>query len=258
LKFAIYNLIFWFIQVRNVLNYRVKSKCWGGWFNDPRLLKVIGETKKFYTQFPPEEAMQMKPQVCVFVDEEISFYDATYGKLMEEILSNRYPLAKTGAPYDIFLRSDLKSIQESQYKVIWFMGFLKLTEEEKSRIQNWQKQGITVMWTDGKSTHLYKDGEDSQLIPKTKWTDLQLNNVWKNAGVHIYTSPGDILYIGRNWLCVHSVDGEKKTVKFPFLTQVINPEKNDTISDYSEIFEFQMSPGTTRLFRLNSINSLKK
>jgi beta-galactosidase len=114
------------------------------------------------------------------------------------------------------------------------------------------------MWTDGKSTHLYKDGEDSQLIPKTKWTDLQLNNVWKNAGVHIYTSPGDILYIGRNWLCVHSVDGEKKTVKFPFLTQVINPEKNDTISDYSEIFEFQMSPGTTRLFRLNSINSLKK
>lgn len=228
---------------------------WGGWFSDFRLLNVIGETKNFYTQFSPKEAKQMKPQVCVFVDEEISFYDATYGKLTEKILSNRYPLAKTGAPYDLFLRSDIERIQEDHYKVIWFMGFIKLTQKERNKIKDWQKQGITVMCTDGKSTHLYKAGEESQLISRTKWTDLQLNNIWENAGVHIYTSPGDVFYIGRNWLCVHSVEGGEKTVRFPFPTQVLNPGKKDIISDYSLSYVFQMSPGTTRLFRLNPINS---
>ena len=74
----------------------------GGWFNHPKLLNVIKITNDFFMKFPQEEGKQMHAEVCVMVDEELSFWDASHGSLAEHILSNRYSLAKTGAPYDLF------------------------------------------------------------------------------------------------------------------------------------------------------------
>ncbi|NOX65884.1 MAG: hypothetical protein GXO85_08810, partial [Chlorobi bacterium] len=118
---------------------------WGGWFSDPALLNVIEKTQQFYTKFHPQNKDKMRSQVCVIVDEELSFWDASYGKLTNEILSNRYPLAKTGAPYDLFLRTDLDNISTTQYKVIWLMGLLKLQKNEILKIEKWRQQGITVL-----------------------------------------------------------------------------------------------------------------
>lgn len=224
---------------------------WGGWYSHPELLNVISKTNDFYNSFPKVSGDKMRPQVCVIYDEQLCFWDASYGQLTEQILSNRYPLAKTGAPYDLFLRTDYAIIPADQYKVIWLMGFPDLNEEEKSRIKKWQQQGITVMWTDGSGTHVFKGGQDHFVKNVFLLTDSQLREVFENAGVHVYIRSGDVFYIGRNWLCIHSIFGGKKAISLPFVAQVTDPLEGSIISDSTNAFDISMEPKSTIILRLN-------
>jgi beta-galactosidase len=224
---------------------------WGGWFSDPKLLNVIGKTNKLYTAFPQEKGNQMQAQVCVIVDEQLCFWDASYGQLTEQILSNRYPLAKTGTSYDLFLRTDLELVAAQQYKVIWLMGFPKLSETEKVNIQNWQNNGITVMWTDNGGTHILKNHKDNYLKNEISLSDSQLRKIFESAGVHIYSDSGDIFYIGRNWLCIHTVSGGKKTINLPFPAQVVNPFEEKIVSDSTKTIKLTMAPKSTQILRIN-------
>ncbi len=224
---------------------------WGGWFSDPALLNVIEKTQQFYTEFHPQNKDKMQSQVCVIVDEELSFWDASYGKLTNEILSNRYPLAKTGAPYDLFLRTDLENISTNQYKVIWLMGLLKLKKDEILKIEKWRQQGITVLWTDGYGTKIYYQDDEELRNKKIKWTASELRNVWKKAGVHFYIETDDVLYIGNNWLSIHTVEGGKRTIKFPYLAQVVEPQNQEIIADSTNKFDINLKPRSTILLRIN-------
>ncbi len=224
---------------------------WGGWFSDPALLDVIEKTQKFHTEFLPQNKNKMLSQVCVIVDEELSFWDASYGRLTNKILANSYSLAKTGAPYDLFLRTDLDNISPTQYKVVWLMGILKLRKDEILKIEKWRQQGITVLWTDGYETKTYyKDGKDFITDKKINWTDLELKDIWKKAGVHLYIETDDVLYIGNNWLCIHTVEGGKRSVKFPFLAKVIEPQNKEIVADSTNIFDVNLDPKSTILFRI--------
>ena len=194
----------------------------------------------------------MQAQVLVIVDEELCFWDASYGTLTENILSNRYTLAKTGSPYDLFLRTDLDSLATSQYRVIWLMGILELKKEEKQLLERWRQQGIAVLWTNGNGTKISdKDAEEICFKEKFKWTDSQLREIWKKAGVHAYTDADDILYIGRNWLSIHTVNAGFKTFKFPFYARIIDPLKRRVIADSTNHLEIHLAAKSTTLFRIN-------
>ena len=188
------------------------------------------------------------------VDEELSFWDASMGSLTNEILGNRYSLGKTGAPYDLYLRSDFDSLSNSQYRVIWLMGILELKKEELSRVEAWRKQGITVLWTDGNGTSIFKGSEAvSRVDGKLKWQASRLRELWKEAGVHIYLDSDDVLYIGRGWLCVHTLDGGEKVVRFPFLTKLTDPLNGEVFSESTRHIELNLYPGSTTLYRVDPI-----
>jgi beta-galactosidase len=226
---------------------------WGGWFSDPKLLSVIEKTNQFFTKFPQDTGLEMRPEVCVFVDEQLHFLDASYGTLTEKILSNRYPLAKTGTPHDLFLRTDMERITAQQYKIIWLMGFLELTEEETVRIQNWQDDGITVMWTDKGGTHILKNNNDDYKRNVISISDSQLRKVFEDAGVHIYIQSGDVFYIGRNWLCIHTILGGEKTINLPFPAKVTDPLDEKIISESTKTIKINMAPKSTLILRLNPL-----
>ena len=227
---------------------------WGGWFSDPELLDVLKKTQQYHNKYPSREEPMTESQVCVMVDEELSFWDASTGSLTNEILSNRYSLGKTGAPYDLYLRSDFDSLSNTKYKVIWLMGILELKEEELSRVEAWRKQGITVLWTDGNGTSIFKGSEAvSRVDGKLKWQASQLRELWKEAGVHIYLDSDDVLYIGRGWLCVHTVNGGEKVVTLPCYAQVTDPSTGQIISESSKQIELNLDPGSTTLYKVDPI-----
>ncbi len=226
---------------------------WGGWFSDPDLLMVLKKTQQYFTKYPSQEEMKMQAQVCVIVDEELCFWDASYGKLTAKILANRYPLGKTGAPYDLYLRTDLDAVSATQHRVIWLMGFLNLKAEEIQLIEEWRQLGIIVLWTNGIGTKIYKNTDEvTYFHDKFKWTESQLRDLWKEAGVHVYMDDADVLYIGRKWMSIHTVTGGERIVKFPFYAQVIDPLNEKIVADSTNFIKIYLVPKSTTLFRINS------
>jgi len=226
---------------------------WGGWYSDPELLYVIEKTKDLYTSYPHDTGDKMRSQICVIYDEQLCFRDASYGNLTEQILSNRYPLGKTGAPYDLFLRTDVEIIPPDQYKIIWLLGFSELKIDETRRIQEWQQKGITVMFTDSGGTRISKDDEEVYVKQKVSWSDSELRGIFENAGVHIYVNSGDVFYIGRNWLCIHSIIGGERTIKFPFFTRITDPLKNQELSNRTDEIKIHPESKSTVLLRLDPL-----
>lgn len=86
---------------------------------------------------------------------------------------------------------------------------------------------------------------------KIKWTDSELRDIWEKAGVHLYIDTDDVLYIGNNWLCIHTVEGGKRTINFPFLAQVIDPQNHEILADSTNLFDINLKPRSTILLRIN-------
>jgi len=230
---------------------------WGGWFSDPRLLKVLKLTQQFDRLYPPPIKDKMKAEVLVIVDEELSFWDASFGKLTGKILANRYALAKTGAPYDLYLRSDLSAVSTDHYRVIWLMGLLQLNDEEKKSIQNWRKHGVTVLWTDGYGTRIFHGLNRTQdFEQKLEWSAAQLQRIWRDAGVHLYLETNDVLYAGRDWLGIHTIQGGRKTIHLPFPAKIIDPIKQQVLADSCQSLQIKLPPGSTTLLRVISIDPI--
>ncbi|HEX7756761.1 MAG TPA: hypothetical protein VF421_15520 [Niabella sp.] len=227
---------------------------WGGWFSDPRLLAVFREGQRMYEKYPASPIPQMNAGVCVFVDEELCFRDASLGKLVAPILANRYALGKTGAPYDLFLRSDIERLRHNSYKVIWMMGALELNPKEKVLLDQWRRKGAWILWTDGERTtlmdpsgyrHIYKG--------KLSWSAGELRACWRQAGIPVYITTNDVLYAGRGWLCLHTAAGGKKTIRLPFRSCVINAVNDQVLESNTAQLTISLPPQTTLLLRLKPV-----
>lgn len=227
---------------------------WGGWFSNPKLLFVLNKTQQLHQQFKPNKPEKMHAQVCVFVDEKLSFWDASYGSLTNKILSNQFSLAKTGAPHDLYLLTDVDSISARQYKVIWLMGITELSKKEFATIENWKKQGVTVLWTDRNNTTIIDKNKQNYLFEaKVKWTATELRKQWQNAGVHIYIPENDVFYIGNNWLSIHTIDGGARKINLPFYAKVFDPIDNRLLKDSTKTFEIDIDPKSTVLLRIDPL-----
>ena len=224
---------------------------WGGWFSDPRLLDVLKKTQKFYEEYTLSNAKMMQPEVCVYVDEELSFWDGSNGGLTEKVLSNRYSLGKTGTSYNLFLRTDMNAVSMEQYKVIWLMGLIELSKNEKDLIEEWRNKGIIVLWTNANGTWVFDKSDKKKFVDgKFKWQSSELRELWEKAGVHLYINTDDVFYIGRNWLSIHTVDGGDRTLRFPFYAELIDPLKGQVLADSTKSININLSPKSTRLLRI--------
>ncbi len=226
---------------------------WGGWFSDPRLLDVLERSKDMYSSFPQDDGEKMHPEVGIICDEELCFLDASYGPLTEQILSNRYPLGKTGAPYDLYLRTDIKNIPPDKYKVIWLLGFPGITDDESDQVIKWLQKGITVITTNSDGTSINGAGEKVFIKDKISWTDSQLRNVFGNAGVHIYSDAGDVLCAGRNWICIHTVAGGPRTIRLPFMAKITDAVSNKILSRKTDNVRIDINSKSTILLRIDPL-----
>ena len=226
---------------------------WGGWYDDPRLLEVIRQTKDFYAKYGSVESKAMGAEVCVVVDEQYCFMDASYGAQIGYMLLNIFALAKTGAPYDHYLRTDLFSLDMEKYKTVWLMGVQELTDREKDLIHSLLEKGVTVMWTGPEGTHLYS--KDSDIFEKDvlNYSEDQLRSIFEKAGVHIYDHGGDVFYVGRDWLCIHTLQAGEKHIDLPFEARVIDPVNEEILYRSTRTIDCDMEANSTLIFRVEPL-----
>jgi beta-galactosidase len=228
---------------------------WGGWFSDPELLRVLRDTQQLWQRYPPRIVPEMQAQVGVVVDEELCFHDAGFGRLTEQILSNRYPLARTGAPYNLYLRQDLGALDLQRYRLLWLLGVPDLRTTESQRLAAARQAGLSILWTDTQGTQVHGPNNAKQTMPgKFRWTSAELRTLWRRAGVHLYSDADDVLYAGRGWLCLHSATGGKRQIRPPFTAQVTNPITQRVLYPATSSFPVDLPKNSTVLLRIVPAN----
>lgn len=230
---------------------------WGGWFSDPKLMHIIASGQRFFKRYPDEAFPAMAPRVAVIVDEKLGAMDASFGNLTGHLLHNRYALGKSGTPYDLYLREDLDTLKKGSYQVVWYMGLLSLTEKEQSYLNEAAEQGTWIVWTSGNQSTVYQpDGQVHNKEGKIQWSASELGDLFGRVGVHRYLKGGqDVLYAGRGWICLHSVNGGDKLIRLPFKAKVVDPDSGKTITTGNS-FEITMKAESTRIFKIVPLENL--
>ncbi|KKT04244.1 MAG: hypothetical protein UV78_C0034G0005 [Parcubacteria group bacterium GW2011_GWA2_43_17] len=232
---------------------------WGGWFSDVRLLAVLRRTQELGSLELGQPCPQMAAQVCVITDEELAFHDASFGKLTEQIMVNRFVLGRTGVPYDVYLRSDIMLIPAGRYKAIWLLGLLELTDKEIKKMDEWHKEGITTLWTMPEGTDIRWAGGAPLEIKKgqVQWTPAELRCIWRKASVHIYVESDDILYAGYGWISLHTLTGGTRIIHLPFTARVEDAFEEKVLDIATSDLKIDLSPRSTTLLRVLPVDSGK-
>lgn len=140
----------------------------------------------------------------------------TYGGLTGTLLSNRYPLGQSGTSFDVYLRSDLDALEKESYKLIWYLGIQDLSAKEQQTVQSLTAQTGCSIITDHLGSSVYKKGQLISRFPdRVRWTPEQLREIFKNAGVHIFSAANDVVYAGNGWLMVHSGEAGNREIVLP-------------------------------------------
>ena len=224
---------------------------WGGWFSEPRLMAVLERTQELGAEAIRCDGPAMRSEVCVVVDEELSYLDGSFGGLTGPIMQNRYALGRSGTPYDLYLRSDLAGIAEESYRAVWLLGQFELSAVEKAVLDGWRTKGTTVMWTRPTVTTIERPGGSSETFEgKITWSSADLRSVWRGAGAHIYLDTDDVLYAGRGWVSVHTVAGGPRTVFLPFAARIEDAFEGKVLADSAERVELELAPNSTVLLRV--------
>jgi beta-galactosidase len=222
---------------------------WGGWYNCPEMENLFRLTVKFF-EYPPVHSSKTEPEICIIQDEQLCFMDAGFGAMTGHVLSNIYTLARTGTAYNHYVRTDLFTIPPEQYKVVWLMGFLELSEKEQDLIRKLRAENRTIIVTEAGGTRIYHKEKDVFIKDFVSFTDSQLRSVFKEAGAHIYDYSGDVFYLGRNWLCSHTVFGGEKTFYLPFEAKVINPVTDEVLYNATRIIKYNAEEKSTTVLRI--------
>lgn len=120
----------------------------GGWFRSPEMMELF---KKFISWQKEQTGGPIKSEIAVLVDETgfAHFERGDKGELYgrnEQI----HELDKLGAPYDLYLASDLETdlFPEDQYKLILLINMVRPTENFKNAVRKkLYKDHKTVIYT---------------------------------------------------------------------------------------------------------------
>lgn len=225
---------------------------WGGWFSDPALMRVIQRTQELGALDLDRQGPAMAAQVAVVADESLCFHDASYGALTEEILGNRYALGRAGAPYDLFLLSDLPGLDSEAYRVIWLMTPV-LDDALTAYMARRASAAGTTLWTGPAGTTLSRPDGVRVFAGKHSWSSEDLRGLWEDAGVHRYVDTDDVLYAGHGWLGLHGVEGGPRTVRLPFVARVTDAFSGVDIAASASRVEVELPPRSTVLLRVEPV-----
>lgn len=228
----------------------------GGNFHDKKLMEEIARLKRWgdYSMRLPRKRIA---EVAVIISPESEFNlppRGCEGNLLSEQLYNMQigELCRSGVPFDLYLTSDLTSLELKKYKIIVGLDVRFLSSQENAQ--------LTRLLNSNQCTFFYfRPPENPQeafvslppgteLIPTISARELRTR--FAEAGAHVYLSCDDVFSVSESAIMIHAVTTGDKCLTLPRKRRLI-----DLISNEVQIVDrlmFHMQHGETKLFLLEN------
>jgi hypothetical protein len=255
----------------------------GGWFDDPVIMENMKRMTAIGERFA--ETGPGKAEVAVLADADSMYYVDGHSPLADFVLRDlQFAMFSAGVPWRCYSLADLPKLDMSSYKVVILPNLFVVTPEKRKLLQEKiLRDGKTVILpfapgiiTDGEydpsnieqltgvkvddvsrppqpQQAIYKDrGEwTSVFLTRPQMTSSLLRDIFRKAGVHIYSEDGDPFYANDELIALHSGAGGERTFRLPGARKVTELFDDRTVSD-SPVTEFTetFEPMETRLYYL--------
>ena len=206
---------------------------WGGWYDDPALMRELSEMKRIYDADLTKNIKNTHPRVAFFADEEGYANHYINAPDLWAIEKTRTEIGRVGAAFDFLLVEDMEALSDGYAAAVF--PFPYPSEKGQRAMELCKKLGIPYLSASGEHHTLTKD---------------EVREFLKKNGVHLYTEDGSVVYVGCGYVGLHSdVGGEKriKLSKRQRVTPIIGVTKSEEATD--EIV-FNLEENGTALFRV--------
>ncbi len=204
---------------------------WGGWYNDPDIMKEMALFKEIYKESLKSKSRNSLSQVAVFIDE--SAYKYMSDRWLRNVIYNqRHELGLMGTPYDIYDIFDFERVHK-KYKAIIFMsctptGYLQ------------------------KALSICKNEALPYIMPsaqKDKFSVKELKAFLSENGVDIFCESEDIVYINESFMAIYALTPGEKSIKLSKKCKI--KELIASGDEYeSDTVKVNMLKGETKLFKI--------
>ena len=205
---------------------------WGGWYDDPALMQEIAQMKKIYEKnlhAPWDEGCE----VVFFADE--CAYANLYSNSPElgAIADTRTAMGNAGAPYLIYTAEDAQHALKGCKAAVFPMPIP--SDAGKAAMALCERLGIPYLTATKHHCALTRD---------------EITSFYKEAGVHLYTENGEVVYAGNGYVALHTKEGGEKCIKLPHTVRAVPIFGTDVGESVTNSIKFTLGENETALFRV--------
>ena len=209
---------------------------WGGWFDNPVLMKEIADMRKLYEKGLSANDGTPSAEVVFFADEESYANMFSGSPQISGILGSRIAIGKSGVPYDTVAVCDAKELLP-KYKAAIFPFCIPSETGERAR-RLCDEMGIP---------YLSATAEHPSL---ELW---EIREFLEKSDVNLYAPSGDVVYLGSGYLGYHSSTGGKKELKLPRKMKVSSVFGTEIYEEITDVITFEMPENATVLFEVSIV-----
>lgn len=196
---------------------------WGGWYDTPAMMELVKRALGAY-RVAMNEKIDGVSRLAVVLDERAyergsnEYFTRTTSAQLEEI-------GYLGAPYDLYLATDMTDSQKAAYD-----GILYIADTKN------QRKGNTLVLKNG-----------ARIERESAFTAEDLGRCLQSVGVHIY-SAGNIVYANAKFVAITAKVGGRVALKLPFACKI--KAFTDGKEYQGKEFVFEMESNQTELFEM--------
>ncbi len=192
------------VLLRNAFARQITHGCglwwfdmWGGWYNDPAMLRDLALYRRLYGKRQPWDG----PEVALYVDETM------YSRLpvMGSAGAARKPMGFIGAPYATYLLSDFDETYQNHKAVVFAIP--EDSDGRRAALAACEAAGIPAY---------------TCTLEEPVLTTEALRPFLKDAGVFCYCDTDDVVYVGYGFVAIHAATAGEKVVNLPHTYRVTN------------------------------------
>ena len=206
---------------------------WGGWYDDPILMKEISQMKRIYDTDLTKNIKNPRPRIAFFADEEGYANHYINAPEILAIEKTRTEIGRVGTPLDFLLVEDMDILSDGYAAAVF--PFPYPSEKGMRAMELCKRLGIPYICASGEH-HTLSTAEVREFL--------------RNSGIHLYTEDDSVIYEGRGYIGLHSDKGGKKRIKLSEKKRVRAIFGAEITKDVTDEIVFDLEENGTALFKV--------